>query len=208
MNFILPWFPLLGVIIAGYFAVLQIRLNNITNARIKWLDTLKEQLAGFNSEIFELTMNKAVVKTIEELESQGLHSDQAGAFADAVGNGLIDQLKKIQHKFDSIRLNLNPKEDLHIAVLRVMDVLMGLLNQIPNTPFKKQKNLTRDITDCTDQLVLIARLIFKLEWEKIKQNRFQRFYYSRYCQGASIHDEILVIAKETSAKYSANETRE
>lgn len=48
--------PLLVASLTGFIALYQIRSNNITNARIKWLENLKQVLTDFISEsmIFQL----------------------------------------------------------------------------------------------------------------------------------------------------------
>ena len=58
------WFPIFFVFIAGFFALHQIRSNNITNARIKWLDNLKLSVADFFSEATGLLMKEGVARAI------------------------------------------------------------------------------------------------------------------------------------------------
>lgn len=201
MKLIISWLPLIGVIIAGSFAIAQIRLNNITNSRIKWLDGLKALIADFNSEVFRLSLNKSVVKRIDSLKEQGYSSNLADDFASTVNNGLVKQLKVIQYKFYMIRLNLNPKEDLHIALTEVIDYLMDLINQIPKTTNEQHPELVEKMTACSDRIVLIARLIFKLEWEKLKRNWLFRKLYLNFGAGESIRKEILELAQEASSYH-------
>lgn len=194
------WLPLIIAFIAGSFALIQIRVNNITNARLKWLDSLKNHLADFNSEVFKLSMNKAVVKKIDELEAAGSKSETAENFAKTVNAGLIDHLKIIQHKFDMIRLNLNPKEDLHISLMNLLDNYMALLNKIPKMDVKGQAELAKEMSTCSEKLILVVRFILKLEWEKIKKSSINYYWYMHFGKGEKLKTEALSVESNLKNK--------
>ena len=60
------WLPLLATLVAGIFALSQIRSNNITNARIQWLQNLKQVLTDFLSECLSLQLKEGLSKGINE----------------------------------------------------------------------------------------------------------------------------------------------
>ena len=66
MNEIIRWLPLIVAILTGIFALSQVRSNNITNARIKWLENLKQVLTDFISECAIYQIKEGVSKGIEQ----------------------------------------------------------------------------------------------------------------------------------------------
>ena len=52
MEYLYQWLPILGVIIAGIFALYQMKMNAITNIRLKWLDEFKQDI----SELYQVSL--------------------------------------------------------------------------------------------------------------------------------------------------------
>lgn len=187
------WLPLIAVVITGFFALKQIRTNNITNARIKWLEVVKTLITDFFAESSILTIKKGVEKHINKMRSIGHNPNDAEAFAKEVGNDTLDHLKIIEIKYDLIKLNLNPKEDLHTNFEKILDIYMSKINQIPIKEGEEYRQLSQEMSKCYDKLLLLARYIMKLEWEKTKRQTLSFAWYMRFGKGKSIRKEALAI---------------
>ena len=60
--------PIFAVIIAGLFALFQIRSNNITNARLRWLENFKQLITDFIAEITSIQLKEGITKNISGTE--------------------------------------------------------------------------------------------------------------------------------------------
>ncbi len=181
---ITQWLPLLVTIVAGIFALSQIKSNNITNARIKWLENLKQVLTDFLSECTILQLKEGVSKGIYEKGQKTPVSDNTLAYLNKINESTIEHLKIIESKHDLIKLNLNPKEILHQKLEKLLDDYMELFNKIPEKKTTEDYNaLTRKMGAYSDTLVLLIRFIMKLEWEKTKRTFIFRKWYMKFGNG-------------------------
>jgi hypothetical protein len=189
------WVPVIAAFIAGFFALTQIRANNITNSRIRWLENLKNILSEFTSECTVLTIEEGVSKTIKYRQSINESSEEADGFLKNANNKIIDRLKTISIKHDLLKLNLNPKENLHLKFEKHLDAYMELINQIP---LKKTDHilLSKKISKQEEMLLLLSRLILKLEWEKTKRSYLSFKYYTLFGKGKEIKKEVLQVKLE------------
>ncbi|MBP4143236.1 hypothetical protein J3S90_15655 [Flavobacterium sp. P4023] len=186
------WLPLLVVTLAGIFALSQIRSNNITNARIKWLENLKQMLTDFIMESTVFQLKEGVSKGIEEIKQKDKISEDAKLFLNKINDSTFEHLKIIDCKYNLILLNLNPKEKLHQKLENLLEQYMNMFNQIP-----AQKNLNdyniliRKMTPHSDTIILLVRYVMKLEWEKTKRSYFSRIFYLKFGKGKEILHEAL-----------------
>ena len=74
------WLPLLVVTVAGFFALSQIKSNNITNARIKWLENLKQVLTDFISESSSFQFKEGISVGISKNNPKAEISEYAQSF--------------------------------------------------------------------------------------------------------------------------------
>lgn len=182
--------PLLAVFIAGSLALNQIRANNITNARIKWLENLKQLVSDFFSECTILILKEGVSDAINKRRELAPTDPTVQAYYDKINESIIDHLKIIESKHDLIKLNLNPKEDLHLKFEKLLDGYMDLLNKIPSLKSKPEfGELSKKMSLHSDTLILLSRFIIKLEWEKTKRSFFRRKYYLFFGKGRRILKE-------------------
>jgi hypothetical protein len=189
----IQWAPLIVALIAGLFALMQIRLNNITNARIRWLDALRQLVADFSSEVISLSIKMGVISHVDALRESGHHSNLAEEFTKALNGEKIPQLQRIQLKYDLIRLNLNPKEEIHIQMETILDRYMDMINEIPIKEGEELHKLNVDMRVGYEKLILISRLVMKLEWEKAKQVPFRYWVFMKCGLGKTIKQEALSI---------------
>jgi hypothetical protein len=188
----MQWLPVIVAFLAGSFALHQIRSNNITNARIKWLENLKQLVTDFFSECAVLQMKEGVSRGINERREIDPTNENAQSYYDRINESIIDHLKIIESKHDLIKLNLNPKEDLHLKFENILDNYMDFFNKIPKhkTP-EEYKDLIRTMSSYSETLNLLTRYILKLEWEKTKRSFLSKEYYMKFGMGRKIKTEAL-----------------
>jgi hypothetical protein len=188
------WLPLLATLIAGIFALFQIRSNNITNARIKWLENLRRIFTEFLSECMILQFEEGLAKQITAQDASTKVGDSTLAYLNKINESYLEHLKIIDSKYHLIKLNLNPKEDLHQKLESLLDNYMRLLNKIPT-----QKSvgdyyaLLQKMSPHSDIIVLLIRYIIKLEWEKTKRSYLSRKWYMKFGNGKKILHEALCL---------------
>lgn len=169
------------------FCIISIRSNNITNARIKWLENLKQVLTDFLSECKILLLKKGVNKGINEQRSKDYIPEAVVSVLNKINESTIEHLKIIESKHDLIKLNLNPKEALHLKLEALLDAYMVNFNQIPTTEKSEDYNaLLRRLDAYSDTLVLLIRFIMKLEWEKTKRSFIYRKWYMEFGKGKAL----------------------
>lgn len=188
------WLPLLATLVAGIFALSQIRSNNITNARIKWLENLKQVLTDFLSECFILQMKEGLSKGINERGEKAKIPETSMAYLNKINESTIEHLRIIESKHDLIKLNLNPKEDLHQKLETLLDNYMDLFNKIPAQKSTDEYNaLLRKMSAHSDTIVLLIRYIMKLEWEKTKRPYLSRKWYMNFGKGrVTLHEALCL----------------
>jgi|GEM_PF-3264309 len=192
--------PLIITFVAGSFALWQIRSNNVTNARIKWLDNFKQIITDFIAEICILQMKDGIITGLEELSASTSMPLPTGAqkYIDNYQGSIQDHLKVIEQKYYLLKLNLNPKEELHTKLEMLLEAHVAIVNRIPLAKNKKEHDqLTREMRPYTDCMTLLTRHIMKLEWEKIKRPLPSRVYYFRFGKGKLLKKEATGLAIET-----------
>jgi hypothetical protein len=186
------WLPLLVTTVAGIFALSQIRSNNITNSRIKWLENLKQVLTDFISESTILQLKEGVSKGIAVSSQIVKVSETTQAYLDKINESTLEHLKVIESKHNLIKLNLNPKESLHQKLEALLDDYMDLFNEIPTQKTLDNYNLLiRKMSAHSDTIILLIRYVMKLEWEKTKRPYLSRIFYMKYGKGKEILIEAL-----------------
>lgn len=186
------WLPLLVVTLAGVFALSQIRSNNITNARIKWLENLRQVLTDFITENTAFQLKQGISKGIEQSNQKDKIPDSTKLYLNKITESTIEHLKIIECKYHLIILNLNPKEELHQKLENLLEEYMNMFNQIPTQKtFNDYNILMRKMSTHSDTIILLVRYVMKLEWEKTKRSYFSRIFYSKFGKGKEILYEAL-----------------
>ncbi|SNR72463.1 hypothetical protein [Flavobacterium sp. ov086] len=138
-------------LIAGLVALYQVKSNIVSTARIKWIETLKEDISNlynyalsavfFYSEYINETDNDIYLKYLEA------HS-------------------KFYVLSNRIKMQLNIKETKHNDLNTILDEIDSMLD----SSNKQLKNITQEnVEEKLREIVIISRDIFKIEWEKSKK---------------------------------------
>jgi hypothetical protein len=157
------------------------------------LDALRKLVADFSSEVTSLSIKMGVISHVDTLKESGHYSNPAEEFTQALNKEKIPQLQRIQLKYDLIRLNLNPREEIHIQMETILGRYMDMINEIPIKEGNELHKLNMDMRAEYEKLILIARLVMKLEWEKTKQIPFRYWIFMKCGLGKTIKKEAFSI---------------
>lgn len=188
---ITTWLPLLIAIVVGIFALWQIKSNNITNARIKWLDNIKQLFTDFLGECIAF-QTKIGLSLKTNSYNKSILTDNQTSFLHEIHVSLLDHFKTIESKLLLIRLNLNPNETLHkkfdILLKKYTDILGEALR---SNNYEDFDACMRKIEFYSDTTTLLLKLIIKLEWEKTKQSGISYKYYMAYGKGKKLFEDAI-----------------
>ncbi|HTN21186.1 MAG TPA: hypothetical protein VL125_11955 [Pelobium sp.] len=188
----ITWLPLLIALLTGGFALVQIRSNNITNSRIRWLENLKHLVSDFSAECAILQMKEGISMGVNERRKSNPTNKDIQSQYDRINESTVDVLRNIELKYNLIILNLNPLEDLHQQFEKILEDYMDLFNQIPKnkTPVE-YVGLIRLMKPYSDALTQLTRYILKLEWEKTKRSYLSKQFYMKLGKGKIIKRKAL-----------------
>lgn len=191
-NDFITWLPLLIALLTGGFALVQIRSNNITNSRIRWLENLKQLVSDFSAECAILQMKEGMSMAINERRRSNPTDKDIQQHYDRINESTVDVLRNIELKYNLIILNLNPLEDLHQQFEKILEDYMDLFNQIPKIKTAVEYfELLRRMKPYSDLLTQLTRYILKLEWEKTKRSYLSKQYYMKLGKGKIIKRKAL-----------------
>lgn len=162
LNKMAGFIPVIAALIAGIVALKQARLNNISAARIKWLENLKVLIG----ECIRLTSSFLIFNQVIR-KSSNVDDDIKHEHARKFIDSLHDLLQEMSKNVMLISLNLNKSEILPQILLLKLTELMGSLGQIQNEDFLSQTSLL------LMQIEDISSHILKIEWEKTKSQRIK-----------------------------------
>jgi hypothetical protein len=189
------WIPLIGVLIAGTSALRQIRSNNITNAKLKWLENFKIIVSDFLSESSTLVWRSNMCNDIfERIKTQP--NKEAELYANKLQEALVENIKVVDLKYYLVKLALDPKEKIHIKFEQMLNQYMDVLNKVPLSDSAERKKITKRLREYSENFILINRYITKLDWEKTKRNDLSFLYYIKIGKGKKILKEALLINKD------------
>lgn len=202
VNSILPWLALVIAILTGLFTIYQVRYNNITNSRIKWLDNFKQLISNFFSECLSLTMKMAFLqKNYGELYLQPTGEKMKFDKKENYGS-IVEHIKLIENTNHLIKLSLDPTEAVHLKFEGLLDSYVYCLKSLP----RKMKNheefmeLLKKMSRQSDTLVELTRYITQLEWEKINRSYLSRQYYMHAGKGKKIYEKAMNLEAKPANK--------
>jgi hypothetical protein len=176
-----------GVIFAARMSLLQVRKNHVIKARIDWLDKLKDLIAYFITDSYDITRitskgKKDAANKKEEEKSIIIKEAKDHAFTKRI---------ILEKWFTLIKLQLNTTEPLSQKLIEkiqeCLDYSDNLVNNVDpwsSEDFDHLDNLNREIQE-------IASCVLKLEWEVTKsgdikykdefeRNNLERRYKEKY----------------------------
>lgn len=156
-----PFAIIIGALIAGLFAMRQIKSNNITNARIKWLKRLKELIG-----MFVVSCNTIAFKYITDVNKKSEHEQR-----------ILDTLNEII-------LNLNPSECAHQRFQKLIEIHADNVFRLYREVSVKNTPNEDNFLASEAKVKKLAKLILKLEWEAAKKSTSDYEDYLNYGKGS------------------------
>lgn len=149
---------------------LQVRANNISSARIKWINELRPLMANFLLSSATLKRSSKLLSKYKdddgELNLLNIEDVEEKKQAEKVFEKLNSSYADADKIYASIRLFLNPVEDLHSNFINKVDAfLQQILNQFLNT---EGSDGFEEESISGYQLELLAQEILKEAWEQAK----------------------------------------
>ncbi|WP_321281648.1 hypothetical protein [Marinifilum fragile] len=143
---------ILLALIAGIIALIQVKSNVISQARIKWMEDLRENL----SELCELSMKTLICyinhKRTENEEQRDFYNNYVSSFS---------RFKIVSNK---IYLLLNSKNPIH----RQIEILIGNIDILIGGSHIDTTNQD-DISAILNQIMKHSKQVFKEEWKRSKK---------------------------------------
>lgn len=131
----------------------QVRANNISQARINWMQDFRNEITRYNGEV--AMINFYLQDVIDLIESG--KKDQAKTLY----NDQIERIKNARQYAFKIKLFLNTKENTHKE-------LEDLINEYYKSALEDYKSVKNDFNDISDKILVVSRKILKDVWEQAK----------------------------------------
>ncbi|HTB99400.1 MAG TPA: hypothetical protein VK705_01835 [Ferruginibacter sp.] len=177
---------------AGIFALWQIRSNNITNAKLRWLDNFKTVVSEFLSEGSTLVFKSNVCSGLfEKIKTHP--NEEAEKYANKLHQELLEDIKMVDLKYYLVKLALDPKEKVHSNFELMLTQYIVVLNMTPLSNEDERLLITKQLRNYSENFISLNRYITKLEWEKIKRNDLSRWYYTKFGEGKKLLNEALLV---------------
>jgi hypothetical protein len=194
------WTPIIVVLLTGLIAIHQIRVNNITNARIKWLQNLKTLLTDFLVSTSNLIQNKIHLIQINEAWLKNANNKLTTQDADLnkelklkILIDAFDNKGKLKTNLNLIDLNLNSKELPNQNLMEMLKMYLKMSIELFETDKDDKDEDIRKKMVLTSKLegdiIHLSGCIMKLEWEKTKRWRPYYWYYLYIGNGRKIYLE-------------------
>lgn len=136
-----------GPAVAYRIAVRQIRASTVSTNRQNWIDSLRD-------DICELLVHMKLLVMVRDPRTKDLKLD----YGDTVA--FVSTPLRLRNR---IALRLNPREDAHNELLRIVDAYLALAVD-PAEVFT-----LKDATTASATLLAKAQDILKSEWERVKR---------------------------------------
>lgn len=139
-------------------ALEQVKANNISAARIDWIQKLRPLLAEL---ISKTSVTKSDLKKLKELVEIKKHSDIDLKEIQKLWDNLQNQATEIEHFWNQILLFLNKKENEH------MELIMAYEKHFKNLSKKPEEIKSEDLVS-EEEIIDKSKAILKTAWEQAK----------------------------------------
>lgn len=155
-DFLKNFLSILLALIAGLFAIYQMKLNIITSARIKWNEDLREAFSKLYSSSLEA---HAAHKNYSNASNAGSAANVNQHYAEYINN-----MSVFNSSANKIIMMLNSNEREHREIEDSISLIDTMLT------VSSIQNVTQiDIEIELKKIVRNSKVIFKKEWEKSKR---------------------------------------
>jgi hypothetical protein len=145
-------------LLAGMIALYQVKSNIISDARVKWIESLRETLSQYCKELEECSASKHIL--LYEIQGKtGKDFDVALKEFYPHYSATAKEVLKLQSKV-FLYLNSNNKEHKELEeLLRKTSIILHIKNE----------DHSKQIQENIGRIIAISKNILKEEWEKSKK---------------------------------------
>lgn len=155
------YLPLIIVIIAGFFALIQVRLNHIANYRLKWIEGFRNAISTLISETndYTVTLTKIVMDGRKENNTKNIEPDLI-RFQNA--------LKNTVKYLNEVLLFLDPHDIKQKEIINVIDTIeLACKDTSP-----KIEDYTKSVGKHFDKLINLSQIEISRQWKKTRKRIF------------------------------------
>jgi len=131
----------------------QVRANNVSQARINWIQDLRNDLSQYSGEVAIINFYLQEVIILNEKgkkeEAKKLYNEQ------------IEKIKNARQYAFKIKLFLNQKEPDHLELEKLID-------RYYEVALENYETVSSDYSQITDEILKISKKILKDAWEQAK----------------------------------------
>jgi len=131
----------------------QVRANNVSQARINWIQDLRNELSQYNGEVAIINY---YLQDVVDLTAKGDKTN-----AEKVYNEQVERIKNARQYAFKIKLFLNMDENDHKK-------LEELIDKYYKTALETYSTVKSDFNSISDEILDISRKILKNAWEQAK----------------------------------------
>ncbi|MES2728284.1 MAG: hypothetical protein V4643_14340 [Bacteroidota bacterium] len=143
---------------AGMIALYQVKLNIISNARIKWIEGLRDTLSQYCEKIEDCSESKNRLLYEINNKEEKEHNEALDKFYNPYASSAKEVLKLQSKTF----LYLNSNDEKHKQIEELLRQNSLLLHE-------KHRDNGKAIHINTEKIVSIAKDVFKAEWKRSKK---------------------------------------
>lgn len=131
----------------------QVRANNISQARINWMQDLRNEITNFNGEVALINF---YLKDVIDLNEKGNKGQ-----AEKLYNDQVERIKNARQYAFKIKLFLHTKEANHKK-------LEDLIDKYYEEALQDYSSVKSDFNEISDEILKVSRVILKEVWEQAK----------------------------------------
>lgn len=146
-------------LIAGFIALYQVKLNTISEARITWIENLRDSLSSF---CMETSMCGATISNMKSLMEGASDSERSKVYEELYPKYLEASINCNKYA-SKVMLYLNSAEKQHRSIEEVIEKIQTHLNVKEIEEFDRDE-MNNDISE----IIHRSKIIFKSEWKKSK----------------------------------------
>lgn len=155
-SLIIQYLPLFIVIVAGLFAIIQVRLNHNANYRLKWIEGFRNSISTLICEAndYSVTLTKIIMDGRKENTNNKTSEADMIRFQNAI--------KNTTKYLNAVLLFLNPKDKKHQTIIECINNLESACKD--SSP--KVENFTKSVGKHFDSLVILSQEEISRQWNK------------------------------------------
>ena len=158
-SIIILYTPLFVVIIAGIFAVIQVRLNHNSNYRLKWIEGFRNSISTLICETndYTVTLTKIIMDERKNKANEEGSKDDMIRFQNAI--------KNTTKYLNEVLLFLDPKDKKHQEIIKYID----LIEYACKDSSPKVEDFTKSVGQHFDKLINLSQIEISRQWKKSRK---------------------------------------